>query len=291
MGGALAAGVRGLAAGADRQRRARAAAARRLWRGDGRAAPGPARRAGAGRGRLGAAARAAGPSRDRLARARRGHLGGARRPRATSPTPRSWPGWRSTGRCKSVETFGLDGPVERWRRLRRRDPRATSAANGFDRRARQLRPVLRLAAARREPAAAADHRASCRRRTRGSSGRWRRSSGACSCDGLVARYDTAPRSTTGCRQARVPSSPAASGWPTPTSCSAAGRGAAAVRAPAGAAQRCRPAGRVDTRSGPAAGRQLPASLLASGAGSTRRSIGPAAPARPPARCRAAIGHS
>jgi len=31
---------------------------------------------------------------------------------ATSPTPRSWPGWRSTAPCGPSSNFGFDGPVE-----------------------------------------------------------------------------------------------------------------------------------------------------------------------------------
>ena len=37
-------------------------------------------------------------------------------------------------------------------------------------------------------------------------------------DGFVLRYDTGDEPTTACRPARARSSPAASGWPTPTSC-------------------------------------------------------------------------
>ena len=63
VGGAVAARLRGVPAGQDRQRRSCPAAARRLWRADGRAAPVAARRPRSRRCRLGPAARAAGPSR------------------------------------------------------------------------------------------------------------------------------------------------------------------------------------------------------------------------------------
>ena len=55
MGGAVAARLRELTAGAHRQRRARPASARRLRRGDGHAAPGPPRRIVGKRSRLGRA--------------------------------------------------------------------------------------------------------------------------------------------------------------------------------------------------------------------------------------------
>ena len=86
--GAVAARLRGLAAGADRQCRARPAAARRLRRSDGRAAPGASRRPRLARRRLGVPARDARAPRDDLAAAGRGHLGGARRTAGTSPTRR-----------------------------------------------------------------------------------------------------------------------------------------------------------------------------------------------------------
>ena len=63
--------------GAHRQRGARPAAARRVRRGDGHAAPGPARRIGGERSRLGRADRAARASREDLARAGPRHLGSA----------------------------------------------------------------------------------------------------------------------------------------------------------------------------------------------------------------------
>ena len=73
---------------------------------------------------------------------------------------------------KGVEQFGLEGPVDRWRAVRD-DIHADICKNGFAREARQLCPVLWLAATRREPAAASDgrlfariRRANCRNRQR-----------------------------------------------------------------------------------------------------------------------------
>ena len=82
------AGLRGRRTRADRQRRLGPAAARRLRRGAGRALPGAAHGPGAERGGLDAGAAAGRAPGDGLGAAGRGHLGGARRPRATSPTPR-----------------------------------------------------------------------------------------------------------------------------------------------------------------------------------------------------------
>ena len=82
------AGLRGRRTRADRQRGLGPAAAGRLRRGAGRALPGAAHGPGAERGGLGAGAAAGRAPGDGLGPAGRGHLGGARRPRATSPTPR-----------------------------------------------------------------------------------------------------------------------------------------------------------------------------------------------------------
>ncbi len=74
----VAARLRGLGAGADRKRRARAVPARRVRRGDGRAAPGAGRGPAGRRPCLVAAARDHGLPRGRLGAAGRGDLGGAR---------------------------------------------------------------------------------------------------------------------------------------------------------------------------------------------------------------------
>ena len=82
MGGRLAAGLRGRAAGAHRQRRPRPAPARRLWRGHGRALPGEPRRHRRQRGRLEPDAGLPVAPDDDLARARSRHLG---KPCAAAP--------------------------------------------------------------------------------------------------------------------------------------------------------------------------------------------------------------
>ena len=87
-GARLARRVRGLDAGADRQRRQPPVPARRLRRGARPPAPGAPPATRAGRGLVGAPAEAAPEPRAAVARARRGDLGGARARAATSRTPR-----------------------------------------------------------------------------------------------------------------------------------------------------------------------------------------------------------
>ena len=117
-GARLAAGLRGLGAGAGRQRRARAVPARRLRRGDGRAAPG-------------ARARPDRPTTTpgRCSAAIMDFLEGAwdepdegiwevRGPRRhfTHSKVLAWVAFDRA--VRPVERFGLPGPVDRWRRLR-----------------------------------------------------------------------------------------------------------------------------------------------------------------------------
>ena len=97
-------GLRGVHAGADRQRRGRPAPARRLRRGDGHPVARPPLRPGPQRGRLADPARPDELAGERLAAARRGPLGGPRRRASTSPTPRCSPGWPPTGRCAPSST-------------------------------------------------------------------------------------------------------------------------------------------------------------------------------------------
>ena len=102
--------------------------------------------------------------------------------------------------------------------------------------------------------------------------------------------------STACRRARAPSSPAASGSPTPTCCRAAAtRRARLFERLLGAAQRRRPAGRGVRSPRPAAARQLPAGLLAPGAGqhrhepaAGRRNPPSSAPKRKPRKDRAIV---
>ena len=109
MRGAVAARLRGLAAGAHRQRRARPAPARRLRRGDGRAAPGARAAALEPRRGLGAPARAARPSRDDLARADEGiwEVRGERQ-HFTHSKVMAWVAFDRA--IKSVEDVRLAGP-------------------------------------------------------------------------------------------------------------------------------------------------------------------------------------
>src|SRR6185295_11270791 len=90
------------------------AAARRLRRADGRAAPGAAGRPPPRPGRLGPAARRAAPPGERVVGARLRHLGGARH--FTYSKVMTWVAFDRA--VRSAEDFGLEGPVERWRKLR-----------------------------------------------------------------------------------------------------------------------------------------------------------------------------
>ena len=188
--GRLAARLRELAAGAHRQRRARPAAARRLRRGDGRAAPGAPRRPRPARGGLGVPARAARASRDGLAAARRGHLGGARRAAALHLLQGDGLGRASTAASGPSRQFGSRARSSAGARCAQAI-HDDVCAHGFDRRAGQLRAVLRLEGARREPAAAADRRLPAAGRPAHAAARSRRSSSALFVDGFVLRYDTA----------------------------------------------------------------------------------------------------
>ena len=144
--------------GAHRQRRARPAAARRVRRGDGRAAPGAARRPRAARRGLGVSARAARASRATIwqqpdegiweVRGEPQHF--------TYSKVMAWVAFDRG--IRAVEAFGLDGPGRSLARACATAIHDEVCAHGFDRRARQLRAVVRLDGARREPAAAADRR-------------------------------------------------------------------------------------------------------------------------------------
>ena len=58
---------------------------------------------------------------------------------ATSPTRRSWPGWPSTGPSRTVEEYGTEGPVERWRAIRQ-EIHDQVCDRGLQRRARDASP-------------------------------------------------------------------------------------------------------------------------------------------------------
>ena len=205
MGGALAARLRGLRAGAHRQRGPRPAPARRVRRGDGRAAPGAPRR----------------PCRPSeagwaLQRALLEHL----------ETIWSEPDegiWEVRGAPPAFHLFegdGLGGVRPRHQERREVRPRRAgralargcatrfttrSARHGFDREARQLRAVLRLRAARREPAAACRWSASCRRDDPRVRGTVEAIEQRLLVDGFVLRYDTrAHRRRPAAGRGRVP---------------------------------------------------------------------------------------
>ena len=162
MGGRLAAGLRGLAAGAHWQRCARPAPARRLRRGHGRALPGTPRRHRRQRGCVEPDAGLPVAPDDDLARARSRHLG---KPGGTAPLhfqqdhglgrlrPRRQvrPRLRHEGTGRALERGGA------------RDPRRCLPP-GLRCRAGQLRAVLRLEVARRQPAADPHHRLPAARR-------------------------------------------------------------------------------------------------------------------------------
>src|SRR5918995_1121974 len=164
-GASLAARLRAVGAGADRQRGREPVPARRLRRGHGHPAPGPPHRPGERRGGLGPAA---GPARVpgvEVARARRGHLGDPRSPAALHPLQgdglgRPRPGHQG-GRADGPRRPGgplAGGPA---RAPRRGLPR------GLRRRARHLRAVLRGRPPGRQPAPDPPGRVPARRRPAG----------------------------------------------------------------------------------------------------------------------------
>ena len=204
--------------GAHRQRRARPAAARRLRRGDGRAAPGAPRRP---------------RSRDEdwaFQRALLEHLETIWR----QPDEGIWEVRGGAAALHLLEGDGLG-------RVRSRHP--------GDRGVRARRPGRSMAALARRRFTTRSARAASIRRWGASCSRTARRSStpACCCcrpwascrptDPRIARHDRGRRApavrrrvraplrhahaaSTGCRRARARSSPAASGWPTRTSCSA-----------------------------------------------------------------------
>ena len=165
---------------------------------------------------------------------------------------------------RSVEEFGLEGPVDRWRALRERVHREV-CAKGFDPElgcfvqayggkevdaSLLLLPLVGFLPAG-DPRVAGTVAAVERRLLE---------------DGFVARYDTrsAVDGLPG-RRGRVPRLQLLAGGQLRPAGAARG-GAAAVRAAARAAERRRPAGGGVRPAGAAAGRELPAGVLARGAG-------------------------
>ena len=125
----LAAGLRGLGAGARRQRRLDAAPARRVRRGASTPLlPGARARAAADAHAWSLLRKLLEWLEDELAAARRGHLGGARAAAALHPLEGDGVGRLRPRRADRTRSSGSTGPVERWRRAPRRDPRARSAS-------------------------------------------------------------------------------------------------------------------------------------------------------------------
>ena len=120
---------------------------------------------------------------------------------------------------RAIEAFGLDGPVDRWRALRAAIHEDV-CTHGFDRElgsfvqaygSKELDASLLLM----PPVGFLPPRRSARaRHDRGDRARAARRR-------LRAALRHRRRPTTGCRRAKARSSPAASGWPTRTCCSAA----------------------------------------------------------------------
>ena len=204
------------------------APARRLRRGDGRAPPVP-RRPGSGTTAGGVERALLGLPRVDLGRARRGDLGGPRAAAALHPLQGHGLG--------GVRPGGQGGRAVRARRpgrplagAPRRDPRA-GLPRGVRRRGRGLRAVLRLEAARRQPADDAAGRLPAGGRPAGA--RHGRGDRAGADERRVRRAATPPsRGSTASRRARGRSCPAPSGWPTTTPCRAA------TTRPAGSSSGC-----------------------------------------------------
>ena len=139
-----------------------------------------ARQGGLGRRRdaAGHAARLLDASGNDLARARRGHLGSARRARGTSPTQGDGLGRLRPRDQERRAASAWTGPSTAGATLRDAHPRRGLRAR-LRRRARQLRAVLRLEGARRQPAADAAGRLSAARRSAHRAARSRRSSATC----------------------------------------------------------------------------------------------------------------
>jgi GH15 family glucan-1,4-alpha-glucosidase len=118
---------------------------------------------------------------------------------------------------KSAETFGLEGPIDEWRRLRDEIAARFSPKALTRKWARLCRPTapsfwMRVCSSFRRSA-------SCRSPTRAWNKQSPRSSNACCA--TVSSCATTPRSTpTACRPEKAPFWPAASGWSTSMSCRA-----------------------------------------------------------------------
>ena len=141
---------------------------------------------------------------------------------------------------KAVEQFRLDGAGRPLAAAARRDPRRGLPQGSTE--AEHVRAVVRLDAARRQPADDPAGRLPARRRPAGArDGRGDREAP----DGRRLRppLRLEHATSTASRPARGPSCPAPSGWPTTSRCWAARRGPRHLRAAARDPQRRRPARR------------------------------------------------
>ena len=204
----LARRLRGLGAGAHRQRRARAVPARRLRRGARRAAPDagsmPASTTDRTRGRS-QRAHARLP-RGRLEGARRGHLGGARAAPALHPLEGDGVG-RVRPRGQGASSSSASTARSTGGGALRDEIHAEVLRRGLRRRPQHLHPVLRLAAARRQPAADPAGRASCPATDPRVVGTVEAIQRELLRRRLRAALRVRPTASTGCRPARARSSP------------------------------------------------------------------------------------
>ena len=161
--------------------------ARRLGRGPRRPAPGPRGRAVQHRRRLGPAAGPAGLPRGRLGPSRTTACGrsAARSGTFVHSKVMAWAGLDRA--VQAVERFGLDGPVDRWRRLRQ-EIHDDVCAQGLRRRPEHLHPVLRLAGPGRRAAADPPRRLPAAGTTRAWAAPWTPSQRELDQDGFLLRY-------------------------------------------------------------------------------------------------------
>ena len=259
--GAVAAGLRAVNAGSDRQRRARTAAARRVRRSHGRALSGQARRTGNAARRLGISCARFSSTSSRCGAVRTRASGKCAETLSTSPTRRSWRGSPSIAASGRSKRQGR-GPGRRAGARFVRRIHAEVCARGFD---RELGSFVQSYGSKNLDASLllmpttgflpADDP-----RIRGTIEAVERHLFV---DGFVLRYDTHTTRRRACRPARARSSRAASGWRTPTLLSGrqddarrCSNGCLALRNDVGLL-----AEEYDTER-EAAGRQLPAGVLA-----------------------------
>ena len=152
-------------------------------------------------------------SREDLAAAGPAASGRCAASRATSPFRRSWPGSPSTAAIKSVEQYGLRGPVRALAGAARHASARRSSNRAYDPERNTF--VQYYGGARSRCLAAADPAARVSA-ARGPAGARHDRGDRARADARRLRLPLSepPRAPTGCRPARACFSPAASGWPT-----------------------------------------------------------------------------